>query len=89
MTKPDWDTKWWNPWESEESQEEDVVGIHGEVNECFPFVTKENKNTATATPGSGAAPVQETLRMRECPPLSLLTRLASSSVTELNGSVSW
>lgn len=25
VTKPDWDAKRWNPWESKESKEEDVV----------------------------------------------------------------
>ena len=27
VTKPDWDTKRWNPWESEEKEEEDVMVI--------------------------------------------------------------
>lgn len=25
MTKPDWDAKRWNPWESEEDQEQNLV----------------------------------------------------------------
>ena len=31
VTKPDWDTQRWNPWEGEESDEEDVVVIDSEM----------------------------------------------------------
>ena len=31
VTKPDWDTNGWNPWESEESKGEDAVGFDNET----------------------------------------------------------
>ena len=33
MTKPDWDTKRWNTWESEENEEDDFMVISSEMNE--------------------------------------------------------
>lgn len=48
VTKPDWDAKRWNPWESEESEEEDVV-IESKTDKTSraikPLInTKENKS---------------------------------------------
>ena len=34
VTKPNWDTKKWTPWESEESEEEDVVVIDSETDKA-------------------------------------------------------
>ena len=34
VTKPDWDTKRWNPLESEESEEEDVMGSETDTKPC-------------------------------------------------------
>ena len=31
VTKPDWDAKRWDPWDSEESKNEDVVVIDNET----------------------------------------------------------
>lgn len=34
VTKPDWDTKRWNPWESEENKEEDVMDSETDAKPC-------------------------------------------------------
>ena len=48
VKKADWETKRWNPWESEESEEEDVAVIDSETDEppCAALTpnTKESNN---------------------------------------------
>ena len=60
VSKPDWDTKKWKLWESDESEEEDVVVINSERDgvpqALLPQLYKENKSTEIATPASGTAP---------------------------------
>lgn len=54
VTKFNWDT---NPWESEESKEEDIVVIDSETDKrpCANVTTntEQSKSTATVTPASG------------------------------------
>ena len=54
--RPDWDTKSWNPWESDDSEEEDVVVIDEETDErsCAvgPLIQRQPL-------------IEETLMMRE------------------------
>lgn len=78
MTKPGWEARRWNPWESEESKEENVVGAGHEVVEIFhameTLIRGKAKSTTVATPARGAVPtlVQEVFMTREYTPTELI-----------------